>query len=107
MWGALFVAPLETIIISGMDKQKIMTMKTELNFKQDTTKKLLSQLGFEFFLKQNIEKGKYKQEDIDEIYSSYRQTLIQINAKTKENKKQFNFYSEGQVRKMFKGGLLP
>jgi len=82
-------------------------MKTDLNFEQDTTKKLLSQLDFDFFLKQNIEKEKYKQEDIDKIYLSYRQTLTLIKTKAKENKKQFNFYSEGQVRKMFTGGLLP
>ena len=82
-------------------------MKTELSFEQDTTKKLLSQLDFAFFLKQNTEKEKYKQEDIDKIYSAHRQTLIQIKAKAKENRKQFNFYSEGHVRKMFTGGFLP
>ncbi|MBE7510475.1 MAG: hypothetical protein HS118_09795 [Bacteroidia bacterium] len=82
-------------------------MRTNLDFEQEDTKKLLSQLDFDFFLKQNIEKEKYKQEDIDKIYSSYRQTLTRIKTKAKENKKQFNFYSEGQVRKMFTGGLLP
>ncbi len=82
-------------------------MKTDLNFEQDATKKLLSQLDFDFFLRQNIEKEKYKQEDIDKVYSSYQQTLKQIKIKAKENKKQFNFYSEGQVRKMFTGGFLP
>jgi hypothetical protein len=30
-----------------------------------------------------------------------------LKKKAKENKKQFDFYSEEQVRKMFNGGLLP
>jgi hypothetical protein len=81
-------------------------MKTDFNFEQETTKKLLSQRDFEFFLKQNIEKSEYKQEDIDKIYSCFLQTVKQIKEKAKENKRQFNFYSEGKVRKMFTGGLL-
>ena len=59
-------------------------MRTNLDFEQEDTKKLLSQLDFDFFLKQNIEKEKYKQEDIDKIYSSYRQTLTRIKTKAKE-----------------------
>jgi len=64
-------------------------------------------LDFEFFLNLNIEKRKYKKENIDLIFKSYSQCLEQIKEKAKENKKQFNLYSEGQVRKMFNGGLLP
>ena len=30
-----------------------------------------------------------------------------MGVKSKANKKQFNYYAEGQVRKMFTGGLLP
>lgn len=80
---------------------------TDLNFDHDTTRKLLSEFDFGFFLNQNIKKEKYKQEDIDKIHSSFKLTLTQIKVKSKENKKQFNFYSEGQVRKMFVGGFLP
>ncbi|TNE81398.1 MAG: hypothetical protein EP332_04565 [Bacteroidetes bacterium] len=82
-------------------------MRTTLNFEHDDTKKLLAKLDFEFFLKQNIEKEKYPQKDIDKIYSSYQRTLKQIEDKTKTDKKQFDYYTEGQVRKMFIGGLLP
>lgn len=81
-------------------------MKTNLNFDHKETKKLLSKLDFEFFLKQNIEKEKYEKIDIDKIYSSYKTTSIQIKTKGKDNKKQFYYYTEGQVRKMFTGGLL-
>lgn len=80
-------------------------MKTTLNFEQDDTKKLLAKLDFEFFLKQNCEEEKCNQDDIDKIYISYQQTLKQIKAQ--ENKKQFNYFAEGKVRKMFKGELLP
>ena len=84
-----------------------MLMKSDLNFEDDNTKKLLSKLDFEFFLKLCIKQDNYRQEDIDKIYSSYKDTLAQIKINAKENKKQFNFYAEGQVRKMFAGGLLP
>lgn len=80
-------------------------MKTTLNFEQDDTKKLLAKLDFEFFLKQNCEEEKYNQDDIDKIYISYQQTLKQIKAQ--ENKKQFNYFAEGKVRKMFTGEFLP
>lgn len=82
-------------------------MKTDLNFEQETTKKLLSELDFEFFLKGNFEKEKYNKESIEKIYFSYALTKKEIKAKAKENRKQFNLYSEGQVRKMFTGGFLP
>jgi hypothetical protein len=82
-------------------------MKTDLNFEQETTKKLLSKLDFEFFLKQNIEVEKYNQSDVDEIYTSYNSFKKELLARSKGNKKQFNYYTEGQVRKMFTGGLLP
>ena len=82
-------------------------MKTNLNFELEETKKLLSKLDFEFFLKQNIEKEKYNQSDIDKIYSSYNQTLQEIKTKAQAGKKQFHYSAEGQVRKMFTGGFLP
>ncbi len=82
-------------------------MKTTLNFEQDDTKKLLAKLDFEFFLMKNAEAEKYKQEDIASMYSSYHLTIKRIKVEAQTNKKQFNFYSEGQVRKMFTGGFLP
>lgn len=82
-------------------------MKTGLNFEQDSTKKILSELDFEFFLKENLEKEKYNKENVEKIYSSYELTKKKIKAKAKGNKKQFNLYSEGQVRKMFTGEFLP
>ena len=82
-------------------------MKTELNFEDESTKKLLSKLDFEFFLKQNIEVEKYTENEINQIYECYKTTKIVLAKKSKENRKQFNFYVEGQARKMFTGGLLP
>lgn len=82
-------------------------MKTTLNFEHNDTKELLAKLDFEFFLKQNIITKDYEQADIDTIYSSCQQTNTQIKSKAKADKKQFNYYSEGQVRKMFTGGFLP
>jgi hypothetical protein len=82
-------------------------MKTTLNFEDLSTKKFLTKLDFEFFLKQNILKEKYSQEEIDRIYSTYKLTTTHIERESKNNKKQFNYYAEGQVRKMFTGGFLP
>jgi hypothetical protein len=82
-------------------------MKTALDFEHNDTKALLAKLDFEFFLKQNIEAEKYSQADIDKVYSSYHQTTKLIRTKAQADKKQFNYYAEGQVRKMFTGGFLP
>ena len=41
------------------------------------------------------------------MYVSYYDTLKQLRFKFKKDKKQANYYLEGQVRKMFTGGLLP
>ena len=82
-------------------------MKTSLNFELEETKKLLAKFDFDFFLKLNIEKHNYSQADIDSIYSSRRQELDLIKTKSHDNKKQVNYYVEGQVRKMFTGGFLP
>lgn len=82
-------------------------MKTKLNFEDKTTKELLSKLDFEYFLKQNIEIEKYNSEDIDKLYSNYDFHKKELKEKSKKKKKQFHYYIEGQVRKMFNGGLLP
>jgi len=82
-------------------------LKTNLNFEDRDTKELLSKYDFEFFLKQNIEEEKYSQEDIDILYTSYKTSLKDLKLKYKKNKKQANYFWEGQVRKMFTGGFLP
>lgn len=84
-----------------------MPMKTTLNFDSTDTKKLLSELDFEFFLKRNIEIEDYKQADIDTMYSSYKIAMSELKKKAKENKKQFYYFCEGKVRKGFTGGFLP
>lgn len=82
-------------------------MRTNLDFETDDTKKLLAKLDFDFFLKQNIEIERYSQTDTENIYSNYKRTADEIKSKAKRNRRQFNFYAEGQVRKMFTGGFLP
>lgn len=82
-------------------------METKLNFEDKDTKELLSKLDFDFFLKQNIDEEKYKQEDIEKLYSSYKATLKELKIKYRKQRKQANYFLEGQVRKMFTGGFLP
>src|SRR4051812_47663483 len=80
-------------------------MKTNLNFEQNDTKKLLSEFDFEYFLKQNIAKNNYTPQNIAAIHETYNSKLTEL--KKEKTKKQFNLYAEGQVRKMFTGGFLP
>ena len=68
---------------------------------------MLSKFEFDFFLKQNIEEEKYNQAEIDILYSSYKKTLKDLKLKYKKDRKQANYFLEGQVRKMFTGGFLP
>jgi hypothetical protein len=82
-------------------------LKTKLSFEDKDTKELLSKLDFEFFLKENIEVEKYQESDIELLYSEYSATLKELKLKYKSNKKQSNYFLEGQVRKMFTGGFLP
>jgi hypothetical protein len=82
-------------------------MKMELSFEDDSTKRVLSKLDFGFFLNQNIETKSYHELNIEEIHTSFQKTKTDILHQSKRNKKQFYYYSEGQVRKMFIGGLLP
>lgn len=82
-------------------------MKTDLSFEHTDTKKLLSKMGFEYFMKQHLSTEKYNQIDIDNIYKSYKTTSLQLKNRQKENRAQFYFFCEGQVRKMFTGGFLP
>jgi|TARA_B110000238_G_C16056454_1_gene408461 hypothetical protein len=82
-------------------------MKTNLNFEDKSTKELLSKLDFEYFLTQNIQSEKYNEEEVKIIYENFNIFNNEIQNKAKKNKKQFFYYCEGQVRKMFNGGLLP
>ncbi len=82
-------------------------MNTNLNFENNDTKELLAKLDFEFFLKQNILVERYGEKDIQSIYTSYKTNLKELKNRAIGNKKQFHYFTEGKVRKMFIGGLLP
>jgi len=82
-------------------------MRTQLNFEKKETKELLSKLDLEFFLTQNFNENDYSEKEKDDLYVSYYETLKTLKSKLKKDKKQANYYLEGQVRKMFTGGLLP
>lgn len=82
-------------------------MKTNLNFEDKTTKELLSKLDFSYFLQQNVETENYSDKEKKIIYESFAKYKTEVENKAKRNKKQFFYYCEGQVRKMFTGGFLP
>jgi hypothetical protein len=82
-------------------------MRTLLNFEEKSTKELISKLDFEFFLNQNINKENYPKESVSEIKKEFDLCHKELRNKSKTNRNQFYFYSEGQVRKMFTGGFLP
>lgn len=82
-------------------------MRTKLDFENIDTKELLSRLDFDFFLKQNSEEQNYSEADINDLYNSYNENIRTLRAKFKTNRKQSNYFLEGQVRKMFTGGFLP
>lgn len=68
---------------------------------------LVLDYDFEYFLKLDIEENQYPQQQIDEIYSSYENTIKELKTKLKDNKKQFILYLSGQVRLMFAGNFIP
>jgi len=82
-------------------------MKTNLNFEDKSTKELLSKLDFRYFLMQNIEAENYSEEETKIIYENFEIFNKEVSNKAEKNKKQFFYYCEGQVRKMFTGGFLP
>ncbi len=82
-------------------------MKTDLDFENPETKKLLSKLEFKFFLEQHINNEEYRAIDIEDIYSKYVFTAKLLKEQSKSNKKQFTYFTEGKVRRMFTGGFLP
>lgn len=81
-------------------------MKTDLIFDNADTKKLLTKLDFEYFLQRNIGDEKYPQTSIDLIYASFNRKSVELKERARENRAQLHLYAEGQVRKMFTGGLL-
>lgn len=70
-------------------------------------KELLCKYDFEFFVKQNIQEQKYPIENVNEIYSRYKEVKRELKNELSKNKKQYFLYLDGQVGKMFSGGLLP
>jgi len=82
-------------------------MKTDLNFEDKSTKELLSQLDFGYFLRQNIKKENYTEDNTKMIYDNFTLFNEKVMDMARSNKKQFFYYCEGQVRKMFTGGLIP
>lgn len=82
-------------------------METTLSFEDHEVKKLLSKLDIKFFLNQNIEENNYSSDDINLLYKSFENSIKQLKTKRRNNKKQFNYYLEGQTRKMFRGGFIP
>lgn len=81
-------------------------MDYNTEFDKKPTKELLTKLNFEYFLNRNIREEKYTEENIQKLYSSFKSNQARIRMEVKENPKQFNYFCEGQVRKMFTGGLL-
>lgn len=84
-----------------------MSLKTDLDFEHKETKELLSKLNFEYFLKEHIAVENYSQDEVDQIYTSFKNTTLDLKKRAKNNKKQFHYFLEGQVRKGFTGGFLP
>ena len=82
-------------------------MRTKLDFENNDTKELLSKLDVAYFLKQNSEEQGYAEADMNELYYSYYEKLGTLKTRSKKNRRQSNYFLEGQVRKMFTGGLLP
>jgi hypothetical protein len=94
-------------VLYARQNKTLLLLRTSLNFEDKDTKELLSKLDFNFFLKQNIEEEKYRQDEVDTLYNSYKDSLKDLKKKYKKDKKQANYFLEGQVRKMFTGGFLP
>jgi len=94
------------ILVFSIAKQ-FKKMRTDLNFEDSTTKRMLSKYDFKFFLMENIQRQKYNQAEVDLIFSSYSSTKSDIRTHSAKNRKQFYYLSEGEVRKMFSDGLLP
>lgn len=82
-------------------------MKTTLDFEDDKTKELLSKYDLKFFLRQDISENKYSKEQVNTMFKEYESQIVVLEERRSKNRKQFNYYLEGQARKMFRGGLIP
>jgi hypothetical protein len=82
-------------------------MRTQLSFEAKETKELLSKLDFRFFIDQNIHEEKYADEEVRKLWEVHTRKLRELKRTYRKQKRQANYYLEGQVRKMFTGGFLP
>jgi hypothetical protein len=82
-------------------------MKTALNFEDESVKELISKRDFKFFLEQQLLFEDCIQENRNQIFDSFNLKKAALLSQYKINKKQFYYYLEGNVRKMFTGGFLP
>src|SRR6185437_2250457 len=77
-----------------------------LNFEKQETKNLLARYDFKYFLQKNIEENNYQPDQIKVLFDSHTNAIAEMKTKYLKNRRQYNYFCEGQVRKMFKDGLL-
>lgn len=82
-------------------------MKCELSFEEPSTKELLSKVDFEYFLQCNVEESEYPAKALEAIHVRFASTTAELRKRSRKRPAQLHLYAEGQVRKMFNGGLLP
>lgn len=82
-------------------------MKVSIDFDDKEIKKLLAELDYEYYLKMNIYENSYPQESIDRLYLTHAEIKKKLSAKSKANKRQFNYFVESQMRLSCSGGALP
>ena len=70
------------------------------------TRKLIVEYDYGYFLMKNIAKHNYPKEQIDRLYKGYETEKKIIKKGLEENKKQFLFHLDGQIRKRISGGEL-
>jgi len=85
---------------------KNMFTMNDLKFDREM-KDALCKYNFRYFIEQNVASKNYKQEDVDKIHRGYERKKKKLEAEYLNNRKQYFLYLEGQVAKMFRGGLLP
>lgn len=82
-------------------------MKCELSFEDETTKDLLARLDLKYFLEQNIQEENYTELALKQMRARFASTTAELKARSRKRSSQLHLFAEGQVRKMFNGGLLP
>lgn len=80
-------------------------LKSIIPFSEEE-KALYCKYNFGYFLNKKMNSKKWNQEIINQITEAYENYKSVLLLEAKENKKQFYFFLEGQVRKMHSGGLL-